>query len=30
GLAGKLHTGQYLFPDGLSLVEVLDAITSGK
>lgn len=30
GLAGKLHTGQYIFTDGLSLVEVLDAITSGK
>jgi len=30
GLAGKLHTGQYQFTDGLSLVEVLDAITSGK
>jgi len=30
GLAGKLHTGQYQFTDGLNLVEVLDAITSGK
>ena len=30
GLAGKLHTGHYRFPDGRSLVEVLDSITSGK
>jgi UPF0755 protein len=30
GLAGKLHTGHYQFKDGLNLIEVLDAITSGK
>ena len=30
GLAGKLHTGQYRFEDGLNLIEILDAITSGK
>lgn len=30
GLAGKLHTGQYQFEEGLSLLAVLDAITMGK
>ena len=30
GDASKLHTGFYQFSDGLSLVEVLDAVTSGK
>jgi UPF0755 protein len=29
GLAGSLHTGIYRFEDGLNLVQVLDAITSG-
>ena len=29
-MAGKLHTGQYRFEDGLNLIEILDAITSGK
>ena len=30
GLAGKLHTGRYRFEDGLNLMDLLDAITSGK
>lgn len=30
GLAGKLHTGRYRFEDGLNLIDLLDAITSGK
>jgi len=30
GLAGKLHTGYYKFDDGLNLLEILDAVTSGK
>ena len=30
GEAGNLHTGHYQFDDGLSLVEVLEAVTSGK
>lgn len=30
GLAGKLHTGQYQFEEGLSLLDILDAITRGK
>ncbi len=30
GDAGRLHTGHYQFDDGLSLVEILDAVTSGK
>ncbi len=30
GLAGKLHTGRYRFEDGLNLIDLLNAITSGK
>ncbi len=30
GLAGKLHTGHYQFEEGMSLLEVLDSITSGN
>ena len=30
GLAGKLHTGRYRFEDGLNLIELLEAITSGQ
>lgn len=29
-LAGRLHTGYYQFPDDINLLEVLDAVTTGK